>query len=214
MIATLMAKTPDVDAAARPFAPMAHAAVRPDELDRATLVRCRSRDPVAFRAFVVRYERAVFALLSRLLGAGPHVEDLAQEAFLRAYRAFPTFDVSAPARPSTWLLTIATRLALDAKRRRAVPVQPLDRADAIAHTATPETERARRELGLAIARAAAELSDDQRAVFVLAEFHDLSHAEIGEAVGAPEATVKTRLYRAREHMRARLRAMREEADDE
>ena len=189
---------------------------RTEELDRETLVRCKSQDPVAFRAFVVRYERPVFALLSRLLGHGPHVEDLAQDAFLRAYRAFPGFDLDASARPSTWLLTIATRLALDARRRRTVSTQALAGAQTRgpASAGTPETERSRRELGLAISRAAAELSDDQRAVFVLAEFHELSLAEIGSAVGAPEATVKTRLFRAREHMRERLRAVREETEHE
>ncbi len=75
---------------------------RDREIDRATLVRCKSGDPLAFRAFVVRYERPVFALLSRMLGSGPHVEDLAQETFLRAYRAFPGFDPDGAARPSTW----------------------------------------------------------------------------------------------------------------
>src|SRR5262245_41485036 len=90
---------------------------RAAELARDVLVRCRARDPMAFRAFVVRYERPVFALLSRLLGRGPHVEDLAQEAFLRAFRAFPTFDVDRDAKPSTWILTIATRLALDARKQ-------------------------------------------------------------------------------------------------
>ena len=49
------------------------------EIDRATLLRCRAQDRIAFRAFVVRYQRAVFACLSRMLGRGPHVEDLAQE---------------------------------------------------------------------------------------------------------------------------------------
>jgi RNA polymerase sigma-70 factor (ECF subfamily) len=194
----------------------ARAASRTAELDAATLARCTRQDPMAFRAFVARYERAVFALLSRLLGRGPHVEDLAQEAFLRAFRAFPRFDPTHEARPSTWLLTIATRLALDTRRNSAFgpsSAQPLEAALHLASPGDPETERGRRELGEAIARAAAELTDDQRAVFVLAEFHDLSHAEIARAVGVPEATVKTRLFRAREHMRARLRDP-EEAPDE
>src|SRR5512142_4531 len=93
------------------------------ELDVVTLARCRAQDPMAFRAFVVRYERMVFALLSRMLGRGPEVEDLAQEAFVRAYRAFPTFDPDGTAKVSTWLLTIATRLALDSRKRRRVDVQ-------------------------------------------------------------------------------------------
>src|SRR3954469_10697063 len=81
---------------------------KPAPLDPGIIARCRAQDPMAFRAFVVRYERMVFALLSRMLGAGPEVEDLAQETFVRAYRAFPDFDPNGPAKASTWLLTIAT----------------------------------------------------------------------------------------------------------
>jgi RNA polymerase sigma factor (sigma-70 family) len=90
------------------------------ELDRETLLRCCAHDRLAFRAFVVHYERLVFACVSRMLGRGPHVDDLAQDVFLRAYRAFPSFDVHAEARVSAWLLTIATRAALDAVERRQV----------------------------------------------------------------------------------------------
>lgn len=179
---------------------------RASEIDRAILVRCKSGDPMAFRAFVVRYEKPVFALLSRMVGYGPHVEDLAQETFIRAYRAFPKFDVDADARPSTWLLTIATRLALDSRKKKVPdPVQP-DTID----PSTPETERKRKELGRAIANAADALPDDQRAAFVLGEFHDMSIAEIARALDVPENTAKTRLFRAREKMRAALEAWREQ----
>lgn len=173
------------------------------DVERSMLERCKAGDPVAFRAFVVRYERAVFALLSRFM-VGAHVEDLAQETFLRAYRGFSSFDVDGPARASTWLLTIATRLALDAKKKRAPAIAPLEDARAVTAGSTPENERARAELGRAIARAASELPDDQRAAFVLAEFHDFSIAEIALALGVPENTAKTRLFRAREKMRASL----------
>jgi RNA polymerase sigma-70 factor (ECF subfamily) len=170
------------------------------ELDAGTLGRCKSQDKMAFRAFVVRYERPVFALLSRMLGHGPHVEDLAQEAFLRAYRAFPNFDLAGPARPSTWLLTIATRLALDVKRRR--PVEPAHEPGIA--PGTPETERARRELGRAIAHAVDRLPDDQRAAFVLAELHGHSSAEIARALDVNENTAKTKLFRARTALREAL----------
>ncbi|MFO0613315.1 MAG: RNA polymerase sigma factor [Polyangiaceae bacterium] len=178
------------------------------ELDRATLERCTRADPLAFRAFVVRYERLVFAVLSRMLGRGSHVEDLAQETFLRAFRAFARFDLDGPARPSTWLVTIATRLAIDARRR--------DRAALIDDDAEPEVAlepppRAGEGLSEAIERAAAALSVDQRAVFVLAEFHGNSLAEIAQIVGVPEATVKTRLHRARMHLRKHLAAFEERA---
>jgi len=187
--------------------PPAHAGgprPRLEELDRATLDRARAHDPVAMRAFVVRYQRPVFALLSRLLGRGPAVEDLAQEAFLKAFRALPGFDPAGAARPSTWMLTIATRLALDARRKRRVPSVSLDDAPPVASASTPETETARRELGRAIARAAAALSDDMRAAFLLADVHGFTMKEIAEALSIPESTAKTRVFRAREQMRERL----------
>jgi RNA polymerase sigma-70 factor (ECF subfamily) len=176
------------------------------ELDRQILVGCRAQDPQAFRAFVLNYQRVVFALLSRVLGHGAHVQDLAQEVFLRAYRAFPTFDLEAEARPSTWLLTITVRLALTTRKKlaRFPRSEGLAAATQVAHPSTPETERARREIGRAIETAAGELSADQRAAFVLAEFHGLTIAEIARVLGTPENTVKTRLFRARAHMREHL----------
>jgi RNA polymerase sigma-70 factor, ECF subfamily len=182
------------------------------ELDRATLVRCQAGDAIAFRAFVVRYERPVFAVLSRLIGRGAEVEDLAQETFLRAFRALRGFDLDGPARVSTWLLTIATRLALDVRKRRR-PEQTVleDGAAAADPRASPERDASRAEMRRAIARAVEALPDDQRAAFVLAEFHGFSIAEIGEALGAPENTVKTRLHRAREKLSRALADIQEDS---
>lgn len=176
----------------------------PAPLDRALVARCCTQDPMAFRAFVVRYERMVFALLSRMLGHGPEVEDLAQETFVRAYRAFPAFDPDGTAKVSTWLLTIATRLALDSRKRRRLDVREIDEGADATTGSTPEISLERRQLGRAIAEAAAKLPDDQRAALVLAELHGLSIAEIAEALEVPENTAKTRLFRAREKMRALL----------
>jgi len=174
------------------------------ELDRATLDRARALEPVALRAFVVRYERPVFALLSRMVGAGPQVEDLAQETFLRAFRALSAFRPDGPARASTWLLTIATRLALDERKRRRLPLAPPEAAHAVPDASTPETERVRRELGRRLVRAAETLSDDHRAALLLVEVHGFSLAEVAEALRIPESTAKTRLFRARQHMRDAL----------
>jgi RNA polymerase sigma-70 factor (ECF subfamily) len=176
----------------------------PAELDRATLALCVAQDPAAFHAFVIRYERPIFACLSRMLGRGPHVEDLAQEVFLRAFRALPAFDVDGAAKPSTWLLTIATRIALDARKRRVVLLRPLEEAVHAPSESTPETERMRADLARLLERAADQLPDDQRAAFVLAEYHGFTMAEIATALAVPEATAKTRLFRARERMRALL----------
>jgi len=186
--------------------PRSREGTTPAALDAAVLVRCCARDPMAFRAFVVRYERMVFALLSRMLGRGPEVEDLAQETFVRAYRAFPDFDVNGAAKPSTWLLTIATRLALDARKRKKLDSTSLDDAGEASSGSTPEISLERRQLGRAIAEAAELLPDDQRAALVLAEFHGLSILEIAEALAIPENTAKTRLFRAREKMRESLKS--------
>jgi RNA polymerase sigma-70 factor (ECF subfamily) len=182
----------------------------PNEIDPCVLAGCRAGDPAALRAFVVRYQGLVFAFLSRALGAGPHVDDVAQEVFVRACRALAQFDARGPARASTWLLTIASRLVIDERRRRRVHVLPLEGAVDAAASATPETERRRMEIGRAVARAAQELTDEQRDVFVLAEFHGLDMKEIGAVLSIPEATVKTRLHRARERLRALLRTVWEE----
>jgi RNA polymerase sigma-70 factor (ECF subfamily) len=179
------------------------------ELDRATLERARALDPLAMRAFVVRYERPVFALLSRMVGRGPHVEDLAQETFLRAFRALPAFRPDGPARASTWLLTIATRLALDSRKKKRLPLAEPEASLQVPDRSTPETERARRELGRRLAVAAEALSDDHRAALLLSDVHGFTLAEVGEALGIPEATAKTRVFRARQHMRESLATERE-----
>src|SRR5437868_12620780 len=127
------------------------------EVDAPVLEGCRAGDPAALRAFVGRYQGVVLAFLSRVIGAGPHVEDLAQEVFLRACRALPRFDGAGTARLSTWLLTIASRVAIDARRKRRIPVEPLEPDTMAPATGTPETERRRAEIGRAVARAAAEL---------------------------------------------------------
>jgi RNA polymerase sigma-70 factor, ECF subfamily len=183
----------------------------PAELGKDVLARCKAHDPMAFRAFVVRYQRPVFALLSRMLGRGPHVEDLAQDVFLRAFRAFPSFDLERAEKPSTWVLTIATRIALDAKKRAFVPTVSMAEAQTATSDTTPERELQRSELRSSIERAVAEFSDDQRAAFVLAEFHGLSMAEIAAALDVPEATVKTRIHRARAKLQQCLEPLREEA---
>src|SRR5262249_48617126 len=91
------------------------------ELDDLTPAPAQRGDEPAWRALVERYQRPVLALLSRMLSPVARrdlVEDLAQETFLRAFRALPSFDRAAAGRLSSWLLTIAARLALDELRVR------------------------------------------------------------------------------------------------
>lgn len=181
------------------------------EVDAATLRRCAAGDPIAFRAFVVRYQSPVFALLSRMTGRGAHLDDLAQDTFLKAFKALPGWDPAGPAQPSTWLLTIAVRVALDARKRRIIPVEPLRPEHHQPTGQTPESETERARLGRALEAAAAGLDEHQRAAFVLQEFHGFSVEAIAEALGIPPNTAKTRLYRARQRLREVLAKYREES---
>jgi RNA polymerase sigma-70 factor (ECF subfamily) len=173
------------------------------ELDELTLVRAQRGEDPACRMLVETYQRPVFALLFRVLGPARAflVEDLAQETFLRAFRALAAFDRAGPARLSTWILTIATRLALDELRRRPVepsalpPPAPPPRADEAAE---------RRSVGDAIARAVGALQPEYRAAFVLREMHELSYEEIAGALAIDVGTVKSRLSRARAALREAL----------
>ncbi len=188
-------------------APSAAASSR--EVSPAIIEACRQGDRGALEHFVLTYQNVVFAFLSRMVGNRPEVEDLAQEVFIRAYRALPRFRLRADARVSTWLLTIAVRLVQDRRKRRRPVLVPLH-DDLVADDAThPERAQRQREIARAFERAAAQLSHDQRAVFVLAHFHGLTMAQIGEVIGVPENTVKTRLYRARERLRTLLSELRE-----
>jgi RNA polymerase sigma-70 factor (ECF subfamily) len=166
------------------------------ELDPGLLARCKAGEPAAVRALVEHYQHAVFALVWRITGQLSEVEDLAQETFLRAIRALPGFDIGGAARFSTWLLTIATHLALDVCRKRS-----RERRSALDgeqwSAPTPEQEVQLAELRREIASAIDELPVDQRAAFVLSEFHGFTLEDIAAALETPKGTVKTRLFRAR-----------------
>ncbi len=177
---------------------------RRSKIDEETLAACCRRDPAALRRWVHRYERVVYAFLSRTLGCGPHVEDLAQEVFLRAFQRLPSFDPHGPARLTTWLLAIASNVVAEARRKCARQHVGLDHAAHVVEPTMPDTVRHRREIALAFEQAAAQIPDEQRDVFVLAEFHGLTMTEIAAVLGVAEPTVKTRLFRAREKLRELL----------
>jgi RNA polymerase sigma-70 factor (ECF subfamily) len=168
------------------------------------------QDRDAFRRWVETESPHVFALLSRVLGpsaAAATVDDLAQETFHRAHQALPRFDPHGTATLRTWLLTIATRLALSKlrteRRLRAVPVE----ADALVHPSAPTPEESAHgaQLRAHLHAAIASLDDDQRAVFVMVELSGCSLAEAADAAGVPLCTAKTRLFRARAKLREALR---------
>lgn len=175
------------------------------ELDDVTLARAQRGDAAAWRALVEHYQGPVFALLGRLLGGGRRaaVEDLAQDTFLAVFRQLPAFQSAGPARLSTWILTIASRRAIDELRRRpASAIAGEDVSAAGGDRADDALER--RRIASAIDRALADLSPEYRAAFVLRELHGLEYADIARALEIDLGTVKSRLARARAALRASL----------
>jgi RNA polymerase sigma-70 factor (ECF subfamily) len=177
-----------------------------EELDELTLARAQRGDRAAQTALIERYQRPVFSLLSRMLrGQRTLTEDLAQDTFLRVLRALPGFDVGGRARLSTWVLTIATRLALDHLRRREPPLTlPTDDGTIPSHLPQPDQDADRRVLAAALARAVEELGAPFRAAFLLREVHGLSYEQIALALEIDPGTVKSRLARARAALQAAL----------
>lgn len=175
------------------------------EIDDLTLARARRGEAAACRELVLRYQRAVFAHLSRMVGArgGTFVEDLAQDTFLRVFRSLPGFSPGGPARLSTWILTIATRLALDVLRRERQPVA-LDDVGPLSSSLRTEAGAERREARARIERALATLTPEMRAAFLLRAYHEWSYEEIAEALELELGTVKSRIARARERLRGAL----------
>lgn len=177
----------------------------PRELDEITLLRARRGDADACRDLVRRYEAPVFALVGRMLGPrglSGLVEDVAQETFLRVFRALPGFDPGGSARLSTWILCIASRLAInELQRKRPVAVAlPEDLADEV----RGDTGVRRGELRRALHRAIGALTPEQQAAFVLREYHGLTDEEMARALDLAVNAAKARLHRARTRLREAL----------
>jgi RNA polymerase sigma-70 factor (ECF subfamily) len=182
------------------------------EIDDLTLARAQRGDEAACRQLFRHHRDAVFSLIWRMLGrraSRAAADDLTQEAFLRVFRALPTFAPSGPARLSTWILTITMRVVLNELRARRVDAIALasPAGDANAITAPDSSER--RRIGAAIILALDALPPDHRAVFLLREYHELSYDEIAGALAIELGTVKSRLGRARAALRSALEGVRD-----
>lgn len=177
----------------------------PPELDEIAFERARRGDAAGCRALVQRYERPVFALVSRMVVPERDcIEDLAQETFLRVFKALAGFERSGPAKLSSWILTIATRVCIDhLRKRRDIRLVPAEDVPLEASARTDDRD-GRRELGRALQAAVADLAPPFRAAFLLREYHELSYEEIALALDCDAGTVKSRLNRARQSLRTAL----------
>jgi RNA polymerase sigma-70 factor (ECF subfamily) len=174
-------------------------AVRERELIR----RAQSGDRDAFGALIRRYQRRIFALGLRFFGNADDAEDLVQDTFLRAWRNVQSFDAERPLAP--WLLRIASNRALtELETRKRRGGEELD--DRIAWTgAGADDDLDRRRLEESVRREVDRLPEDQRMILLLRTMEGMRYREIADALDIPIGTVMSRLARARETLRKRVR---------
>ena len=164
----------------------------------------RSDKAAAFEALAAQHERMLYLLCLRMMGSHEDAQDCAQEALLRAYRAFDRFREQASAK--TWLYRITYNTCLDALRKRKAEVSLEAMADqgfdpAEDRVPGPEEAFDRQELRRQIGYALTLLPPDQRAVMILRDFQQMPYDEIAAVLEINEGTVKSRLSRAREKIK-------------
>lgn len=179
--------------------------------DEELVARATAGDLDAFNQLVARWERPIFGLAFRTLGREEDARDVVQEAFMRAYRGLGGF--KGEAKFSSWLYRITLNLCRDwvRRERRAPIVQVPEGTDVVdladlqpSPAESVETLVARREMSKAVARAMAELPEEQRIAILLKEYEGLTFQEIADQLGCPLSTVKTRLYQGLSVLRRRL----------
>jgi RNA polymerase sigma-70 factor (ECF subfamily) len=174
--------------------------------DDALLAGMAAGDRDAAIAFVRRFQRRVYGLALVVTSDATLADDIAQEAFLRAWRAAPTYDARRGA-VTTWLLTITRNVGIDALRmRRSVPADPDTLVNLLPESAIGNpTEPNLTDGEIARVRAAmVRLPEPQRRAVSLAVISGLTAAEVAEAEGIPLGTAKTRIRAAMQRLRADL----------
>jgi RNA polymerase sigma-70 factor (ECF subfamily) len=178
--------------------------------DEELVARSMGGDLDSFNQLVLRWERPIYALAYRVIGREEDARDVAQETFLRAFRALAGF--KGQAKFSSWLYRITLNLCRDwIRRERRAPIAQapegvdlIELASAAEPSESVEDLVARRELGRAVAKAMAMLPEEQRTAIVLKEYHGLTFQEIADLLDCPLSTVKTRLYQGLTVLRRHL----------
>jgi len=176
--------------------------------DEELIEACRDGETSAFDVLVDRWEDKIRGAAWRVLGSEEEARDVAQEAFLKAYRGLDGF--KREARFSSWLYQIALNLCRDRLRRRktraAVSLEELEASGPVLVEPRPGAHEmaVRNDLAGAVRRAISGLPEEQREVVILKEYEGLTFLEIAQALDVPVSTVKTRLYRGLGQLRVRL----------
>ena len=189
------------------------------DADALLVERVKQGDVRAFEMLVVKYQRRIERLIGRMVRDVDIVQDIAQETFIRAYRALPQFRGDSAF--YTWLYRIAVNTAkkalMDMKRDPLVSEsslrsdedgEELSRAESeLSDGETPEGILASKEIAVAVNSAVEALSEELRQAITLREIEGLSYEEIAEAMNCPIGTVRSRIFRAREAIAVKLRPL-------
>jgi RNA polymerase sigma-70 factor (ECF subfamily) len=176
-------------------------------MDDSTLVgKCLAGDPRSYGQIVDRYSARILNLGYAMLGSRQDAEDVAQEAFVRAFRSLARFEKRA--KFSSWLYQIALNLCRDRLKSRSRQARPAEEEVLANLDAGPDEQAPRvvlkQELGQKMADAINKLPVLYREAFVLRHLQGVDYAEIGTITGVPADTVRVRAYRAREMLREHL----------
>ena len=193
------------------------------EVDQALVERAQGGDQKAFDQLVSKYQRKLERLLSRYVRDAAEVEDVAQEAFIKAYRALPGFRGDSAF--YTWLYRIGINTAknyLVAQGRRAPTSTGFDAEEAegfddaalLRDINTPESLLMTKQIGETVNAAMAALPEELRRAIMLREIDGLSYEEIAATMDCPIGTVRSRIFRAREAVAGRLRPLLDTAPNQ
>ena len=180
--------------------------------DQQLVTRVQQGDKRAFDLLVLKYQYRVHAIVGRFIRDSHEVEDVTQEAFLKAYRALPRF--RGDSQFYTWLFRIAVNTAKNylVARSRRPPSSDVNLDDAefyagseqLKDLGTPENQLFRDELEAVINKAIEELPEDLRTAVTLREYEGLSYEDIAGVMDCPVGTVRSRIFRARETIDIRV----------
>jgi RNA polymerase sigma-70 factor, ECF subfamily len=186
------------------------------EIDQQLVERAQRGEKHAFELLVSKYQRKLARLLSRFIRDPTEVEDVTQEAFIKAYRALPTFRGDSAF--YTWLYRIGINTAknyLVAMGRRAPTTTEIDSEEAegfedgehLRDLNTPENEMMSRQVAETVNQTLEELPEELRTAITLREIEGLSYEDIANIMNCPIGTVRSRIFRAREAIAERLRPL-------
>ena len=185
------------------------------EIDQALVERVQQGDKKAFDVLVLKYQHRILKLVARFVRNGDEVQDVTQEAFIKAYRALKNFRGDSAF--YTWLYRIAINTAknylVSAKRRAttsavdAQEAEQYDGADWLREYATPEKELLAEEIKRVIHQSITNLPSDLKEAVTLREMEGLSYEEIADVMDCPIGTVRSRIFRAREAIDQQLKPL-------